>query len=587
MAPLHVVSWNVAGWKTTVAGIRQSFGSLEAYLDLMKIDILCLQEAKVARKKLETKPNDWHSKIKGWDSFWACCKSSEKKDKTGYAGVTTYARKGLTVGANAAPLGPEVDNEGRCIMTDHGDFVIFNIYAPNNGPKYKRLGFKMKFYNALRAKMDEVRQSGKHVILLGDFNLNYKAEDISPSRRLVHVRELFSKENPYEIPEEMHRLGDKFFTALDKIEVVKVPGDPSGKRYTRKYDVYKIVLNQKDNPKPLELCDRTSCELVAEKRKSLEEIRGECDLVVKPEGYLPIGLIKEIFEKALDHPFPGAVISRLTKHAISSAPPVLQDWVKGVIKAGMVDTFAHFYLDVEKPHKKRFTCWDQYKNCRYSNAGSRIDFMLVDKALFEKVVSPTRPIQGGSEEKKVDQSSEMASLLAATAFGGWQPAPFEGGGMVEPTQRVYEIHVQPPSTGLIYTPPKWSDHIACSLLLDARPENLLEMPKAKATKWAQPQFTLKSITSFFGKSTGPSDPFAALTKPKPKKKKPASGPFATLAKAKPPTGPAESKEIRSDATSNCTSRKRNRPAPPKAKARKKAKPAPKGMKNLASFFKPK
>ena len=54
----------------------------------------------------------------GWESFWSFpvteggAKSSAAK--RGFNGVTTFARKGLTLAANAAPLGdPALDGEGR------------------------------------------------------------------------------------------------------------------------------------------------------------------------------------------------------------------------------------------------------------------------------------------------------------------------------------------------------------------------------------------------------------------------------------------------------------------------------------------
>ena len=36
--------------------------------------------------------------------------------------------------------------------------------------------------------------------------------------------------------------------------------------------------------------------------------------------------------------------------------------------------------------RERFTCWSQYTNARYVNEGVRIDFVLVDKDLYEENV---------------------------------------------------------------------------------------------------------------------------------------------------------------------------------------------------------
>ena len=52
-----IVSWNVASWNTTLAQIRQQHGSLGAYLGRLGADILCVQETKLSREKLEKEPN--------------------------------------------------------------------------------------------------------------------------------------------------------------------------------------------------------------------------------------------------------------------------------------------------------------------------------------------------------------------------------------------------------------------------------------------------------------------------------------------------------------------------------------------------
>lgn len=51
---VHIVSWNVASWATTLAQIRRHHGSLARYLDLLQCDILCVQETKLTREKLAT-----------------------------------------------------------------------------------------------------------------------------------------------------------------------------------------------------------------------------------------------------------------------------------------------------------------------------------------------------------------------------------------------------------------------------------------------------------------------------------------------------------------------------------------------------
>ena len=51
-ALLHVVSWNVAGWKTTIEQMRR-LGGLRDWLARHRVDVLCLQETKLSARALE------------------------------------------------------------------------------------------------------------------------------------------------------------------------------------------------------------------------------------------------------------------------------------------------------------------------------------------------------------------------------------------------------------------------------------------------------------------------------------------------------------------------------------------------------
>lgn len=44
---LHIVSWNVAGWTTTLKRIIKHNGSLQIWMNKHAIDILCIQEVKI------------------------------------------------------------------------------------------------------------------------------------------------------------------------------------------------------------------------------------------------------------------------------------------------------------------------------------------------------------------------------------------------------------------------------------------------------------------------------------------------------------------------------------------------------------
>ena len=160
-----ILSWNVAGWPPTIHFIRQHYKSLPNYFNLHGADVVAIQETKVTADKLTQDPtavgaadNDADG-MAMWESYWCCNRRDQGR---GFNGVATYARKGLTLAADACPFGDaELDAEGRCLLTVYETFCMFNVYVPNSG-EGQRIGLKMRFLDALRAKMQEVRPPWPH-----------------------------------------------------------------------------------------------------------------------------------------------------------------------------------------------------------------------------------------------------------------------------------------------------------------------------------------------------------------------------------------------------------------------------------------
>lgn len=133
--------------------------------------------------------------VSGYESFWAF-----SKEKKGYSGVVTYLKDELTpLDAKADCLGDfddpslaELCNEGRLVDTDHGSFILINVYAPNAGEKEQgrlRLGFKLKFLEALKRKCDELVCLGRHVVIVGDFNVAHTDQDV---HKKWNIRDIYS-----------------------------------------------------------------------------------------------------------------------------------------------------------------------------------------------------------------------------------------------------------------------------------------------------------------------------------------------------------------------------------------------------------
>jgi hypothetical protein len=195
--------------------------------------------------------------------------------------------------------------------------------------------------------------------------------------------------------------------------------------------------------------------------------------------------------------------------------PVIADWMRTLlVQDGMVDSFVAM-----RPHARdRFTCWHQYTNQRYVNNGSRIDFVLLDECLV-RFLRKGGDLYGANEGCP-DADSPQAARNACVAHGLWKMAAYDGSGIDGGTRKANDAQFVPPHTGIIYTPPRFSDHVAVSALLD---DAIFDQPTllpssssssssvaaaaaapvgrlfpAKHTRATQPHRKQKSISSFFG-----------------------------------------------------------------------------------------
>jgi exonuclease III len=200
-----------------------------------------------------------------------------------------------------------------------------------------------------------------------------------------------------------------------------------------------------------------------------------------------------------------------------------RQWLDAIINEDkMIDTFRYYYPQAQG----RYTCWNQSTNSRYQNDGARIDYTLMDEALLPYLQKgnvttlrcggiddniPRDCNASSSSRSEQDATafamSEAGAIQAITANGRYQPAPFDGNGIVESSRTVLDTQFGAPHTGHIYTPPTFSDHIGVSLLLDdtvVAPINLNEFRNVNTLLWndpstrkSQPHKQQPTIGSFF------------------------------------------------------------------------------------------
>lgn len=64
------------------------------------------------------------------------------------------------------------------MMTDHGSFLLFNVYFPNSGNGTERLEYKMEFYRWFERILDSYLEKGRKIIIAGDVNTTHHEIDI-------------------------------------------------------------------------------------------------------------------------------------------------------------------------------------------------------------------------------------------------------------------------------------------------------------------------------------------------------------------------------------------------------------------------
>jgi exonuclease III len=537
--PLLIASWNVAGWDATLKYIREHYKSLDAFLERHGFDVLAVQEVKLTQKKVQADPTGTSAYPFGaWESFWAFPQSETTAEvKRGFNGVTTYARTGLTLAADAAPLGdPSLDAEGRCLLTDHGGFVLLNVYVHSTGGAadgdegayQDKCARKLAFLAALRRKIGALRAAGRHVILAGDLNIAARGADVPWRQSLLPVAALkrtlelgggsgrggcdteigsFIRNGGGEgaaVSDGTPSAAERVRAALAQLRMVlgtsgcetlyrALPtGGVRGVLSTASVQKAVEALVQGHNPVVLAepahdgdddgdghgeqalegRGDRTSSSSTAATAPTPPSTPAAAaaaaaaavvaEMATSSDGsHSPLGSLGGSRGAGASEAERLATVRealRTLAHYIGVSPSQKDcvAWLGSLGAEGMVDAFAAL-----RPHARaRFTCWHQYTNMRYTNNGRRIDAFWVDAPLMEYAL-PGAPL--------LEDETEQGALRACTAGGRWLPAPTHGvlHGLQEARQTTHDLQFAPAHTGIVYTAPPASDHVAVTLLLEA------------------------------------------------------------------------------------------------------------------------
>ena len=139
-------------------------------------DVLCLQETKAHQEQLD--PGLLN--IQDYQSYWC---SGERR---GYSGVATYTKR-VPVRVQFGFDGGEFDREGRVLLTEFPEFLLFNIYFPTGKRDQIRLDYKMNFYSSIFEHWQKLRKEGRKLIICGDYNTAHQEIDLARPKENENV----------------------------------------------------------------------------------------------------------------------------------------------------------------------------------------------------------------------------------------------------------------------------------------------------------------------------------------------------------------------------------------------------------------
>ena len=159
MTNIKLVSWNVNGIRACLKkGLLDVIKELDA-------DIICLQEIKV---KVEQLPKELQE-IPGYHLYYF------PAERPGYSGTAIFSRiEPLRVQYGMGE--PLFDCEGRTVIAEYEDFILYNGYFPNGGNGPERLQYKMDFYEYM---LEWAKGCSKPLITCGDVNTAHEAIDLA------------------------------------------------------------------------------------------------------------------------------------------------------------------------------------------------------------------------------------------------------------------------------------------------------------------------------------------------------------------------------------------------------------------------
>lgn len=169
------------------------------WLPKQDADIVCVQE-------LKAQPDNMTDSMRSpadYSGYFHCA------DKKGYSGVGMYTRHIPDKIVEGTGI-PEIDTEGRFLRADIGKLTVISVYLPSGSSGEHRQSAKFFFMEQFFPLVQSLAESGRDILLCGDWNIAHKEIDLKNWRA--------NQKNSGFLPEERIWLS----TVLEELELVDV-----------------------------------------------------------------------------------------------------------------------------------------------------------------------------------------------------------------------------------------------------------------------------------------------------------------------------------------------------------------------------
>ncbi|MBI4989222.1 MAG: exodeoxyribonuclease III [Rhodocyclales bacterium] len=144
-------------------------------------------------------------------------------EKKGYSGVGLYSRRQPEQVIEGFGV-PEFDAEGRYIEAVFGRLSVVSVYLPSGSSSPERQEAKFRFLAHFRPHLEQLRSSGREVLLCGDWNIAHKEIDLRNWKGNL--------KNSGFLPEERAWIGEVFGPAGFADVYRRLHPDAEGEAYT-------------------------------------------------------------------------------------------------------------------------------------------------------------------------------------------------------------------------------------------------------------------------------------------------------------------------------------------------------------------